>query len=82
MSNAVYTQNHCSTRMLNSMTPEKTWSERVPYIADMRIFICIAYAMVSDEKMGKLNVKDIKYLFIGNYEGTKSYRLIYLQIKK
>jgi hypothetical protein len=42
----------------------------------MREFGCIAYAMVEDEKRGKLDVKGTKCLFLGYCEGTKAYRLM------
>ena len=42
---------------------------------------CIyAYVMVPDEQRDKLDAKCTKYLFLG--QGTKAYRLKYLQTKK
>jgi hypothetical protein len=41
----------------------------------MPVFGCIAYAMVPDEKRGKLDAKGTKCLFLGYCEGTKAYRL-------
>lgn len=38
--------------------------------------------MVSNEKRGKLNAKDIKYLFLAYCEGTKVYRLMCLKTNK
>jgi hypothetical protein len=46
------------------------------------MFGCLAYAMVPDEKRGKLDAKDTKCLFLGYCEGTKAYRLMCLQTKK
>jgi hypothetical protein len=48
----------------------------------MRVFGCIAYAMVPDEKRGKLDAKGTKCLFLGYCEGTKAYRLMCVQSKK
>jgi hypothetical protein len=48
----------------------------------MRVFECIAYAMVPDEKRGKLDAKGTKCLFLGYCEGTKAYRLMCVQSKK
>ncbi len=48
----------------------------------MRVFRCIAYAMVLDEKRGKLDAKGTKCLFFGYCEGTKAYRLMCVQSKK
>jgi hypothetical protein len=80
--NAVYTRNRCPTRTLEHMTPEEAWSGKKPSVAHMRVFGCLAYAMVPDEKRGKLDVKGTKCLFLGYCEGTKAYRLMCLQTKK
>jgi len=44
------------SRALPSITSEEAWSGRKPCISHMRVFGCIAYAMVPDEKRGKLDV--------------------------
>jgi transposase InsO family protein len=49
-----YTRNRCPSRALPSITPKEAWSGRKPCISHMRVFGCIAYAMVPDEKRGKL----------------------------
>jgi hypothetical protein len=58
--NAVYTRNRCPTRALEGMTPEEAWSGRKPSVAHMRMFGCLVYAMVPDEKKGKLDAKGTK----------------------
>ncbi len=40
------------------------------------------YAMVPEEKRGKLDAKGTKCLFLGYCEGTKAYRLMCVQSKK
>jgi hypothetical protein len=47
----------------------------------MRVFGCIAYAMVPDEKRGNLDAKGTKCLFLGYCEGTKAYRLMCVRSK-
>ena len=51
-------------------------------IAHMCVFGCVVYAMVSDEKMSKLDAKGTKCLFFCYYKGTKAYRLMCLKTKK
>jgi len=80
--NAAYTSNQFPSRELASITPEEAWSGRKPCISHMRVFGCIAYAMVPDEKRGKLDAKGTKCLFLGYCEGTKAYRLMCVQSKK
>ena len=79
--NAVYTRNRCPTRALERMTPEEAWSGRKASVAHIRVFGCLAYAMVPDEKRSKLDAKGTKCLFLGYCEGTKAYMLICLQTK-
>jgi hypothetical protein len=80
--NAAYTRNRWPLRALPSITLEEAWSGRKPCISHMRVFGCIAYAMVPDEKRGKLDAKGTKCLFPGYCEGTKAYRLMCVQSKK
>ena len=80
--NAVYTRNRCRTRALDSIMPEKTWSKRRPCIAHIRVFACIAYAMMLDEQKGKFDANDTKCLFLDYCEETKAYKPICLQTKK
>ena len=71
--NAVYTRNRCPTSAVEGMTPEQAWSGRQPCVAHMRIFGCIAYAKVPDERRTKLEAKASKCVFLGYCEGTKAY---------
>ncbi len=80
--NAAYTRNRCPSRALPSITPEEVWSGKKPCFSPMRVFGCIVYAMVLDEKRGKLDAKGTKCLFLGYCEGTKAYRLMCVQSEK
>ena len=57
VSNAVYTRNRCPNKALVNVTPEEAWSGKRPCISHMRVFGCIAYAKVPDEKRTKLDAK-------------------------
>ena len=63
VANVVYTQNRCQVRALDSITPEIAWSGRRPCIAHMRVFGCVAYAMVPDERRCKLDANGTKCVF-------------------
>ena len=82
MVNAAYALNRCPTKALYFITPEEMWSERRPCVAHMRMFGSLAYAMVSNEKRGKLNAKAIKCMFLGYCGGTKVYRVKCFETKK
>jgi len=79
---AVYTRNRCPSRAVEGMTPEEAWSGKQPHLAHMRVFGCICYAKVPDQKRTKLDAKGIKCLFLGYCEGTKAYRVMCMDTKK
>ena len=51
------------TFSVQNMTPEEAWSGRKPAVDHFKIFGCIAYAHVPDEKMKKLDDKGEKCVF-------------------
>ena len=55
VANAVYRRNQCPTRALDSITPEKSWSGKMPYIVHMCEIGCVAYAMMLNEGKKKVN---------------------------
>lgn len=57
------------------MTPEEVWTGRKPVVDHFRIFGCLAYAHVPDQKRGKLDEKSVKYVLLGVSEESKAYRL-------
>ena len=69
-------------KVLYSVTSKEMWSGGKPCIVHMRVFGSLAYAMVSDDKRGKLDANGIKCMFLGYCKGTKVYRLICLETKK
>ena len=80
--NAVYVRNRCPTKAVEGKTPEEAWSGRMPHVSHMRVFGCVAYAKVPDQRRTKLDAKGVKCLFLGYCEGTKAYRLICLETKE
>ena len=58
------------------MTPEKAWSGRNSTVDHFRIFGCIAFAHVPDEKRKKLDDKGEKCVFLGIIEESKAYKFI------
>ena len=82
MANVVYTLNRYPMKVLRSFTPKETWSGRKLSIAHMRASGNIAYAMVPDEKRGKLDVIENKFMFLECSEGMKAYMFICLETKQ
>ena len=57
------------------MTPEEAWNGRKPSVNHFRIFGCIAYAHIPDQKRKKLDDKGEKYIFLSVSEMSKAYKL-------
>lgn len=72
----------CPTKILCSATPKEMWNGKRPWIAHMRVFKTLAYAMVLVERMGKFDAEEIKFVFLGHYEDMKAYRMMCLATKK
>ena len=79
---AVYVLNRAPTSAVKDKTPQEAWSGKKPTVEHFRVFGCDAYAHVSDEKRTKLDSKSAECIFLGYYEGTKSYRLFNPEAKK
>lgn len=67
--------NRCPTFAVQNMTPEEAWSGRKPSVDHFKVFGCIAYAHIPDEKMTKLDEKGEKCVFLGISEHSKAYKL-------
>ncbi|KAI5348929.1 hypothetical protein L3X38_001816 [Prunus dulcis] len=57
------------------MTLEEAWSGRRLSVDHFKIFCCIAYAHVPNEKRKKLDDKGEKYVFLSVSDHSKAYRL-------
>ena len=56
--------NRCPTLVIKSMTLEEAWAEHKLAIDHFRIFGCITYAHIPDEKRKKLDDKGVKCVFL------------------
>ncbi|KAA0050234.1 putative copia-type polyprotein [Cucumis melo var. makuwa] len=78
----VYLSNRSPTRSLWKKTPQQAWTGRKPYIGHLRVFGCMAYAHIPDQKRSKLDDKSEKYVFVGYDASSKGYKLYNLVTKK
>ncbi|RVW79987.1 Retrovirus-related Pol polyprotein from transposon TNT 1-94 [Vitis vinifera] len=60
---SIHVLNRSLTFSVQNMTPEEAWSGRKPTVDHFKIFGCIAYAHVPDEKRKKLDDKGEKCVF-------------------
>lgn len=72
---SVYILNRSPTLAVQNITPEEAWSGRRPVVDHFRVFRCIAYVHVPDEKRRKLDDKCVKCIFLGVSDHSKAYKL-------
>lgn len=72
---AVYLLNLSPTKAVQNQIPYEAWSGFKPWVSHLRIFGCIAYALVNSENRSKLDDKSIKCIFVGYCTHSKAYRL-------
>ena len=76
-----YILNRCPTKALQSITPYEAWHDKKPSIGHLRVFGCLAYALVPMQQRRKLDDKAVKCIFVGYSAESKGYRLYHLQSK-
>ncbi|KAL4353579.1 hypothetical protein GQ457_06G019510 [Hibiscus cannabinus] len=72
---SVYLLNLSPTRAVMNKTPYEAWHKRKPNVSHLRIFGCVAYALVNSHTCKKLDKKSEKCIFIGYCTQSKAYRL-------
>ena len=72
---ATHILNRCPTTALKEVTPEEAWSGNKPSVHYFRVFGCVAYVHVSDNRRSKLDAKSEKCILLGVSEESKAYRL-------
>ena len=79
---ATYVLYKCPTKALQPINPYESWHGRKPSMAHLRVFSCLAYALVPQQHRSKLDDKVVKCIFVGYNSETKGYNLFHLQTKK
>jgi hypothetical protein len=70
----VYIMNQTPTSTFHGMTLEETFTGKKPNASNLRVFSCISYVHVHDEKRSKLDPKTKKCIFIIYSLEHKGYR--------
>ncbi|KAA0062181.1 copia protein [Cucumis melo var. makuwa] len=78
---AAYLSNCSPTRSLWNKTPQQAWTGRNPSIGHLRVFRCMAYAHIPNQKRSKLDDKSEKYVFVG-YDASSKYYKLYNPVTK
>jgi len=79
---SIHVLNRSPTFSVQNMTPKEAWSGRQPSVGHFKIFGCIAYAHIPNEKRKKLDDKAEKCVFVGVSETLKAYKLFNPLTKK
>ena len=79
---ATYVLNRCPTKALQVVTPYEAWHGRKPSIGHLRVFGCLAYALVPVQHRRKLDDKAVKCIFVGYSAESKGYHLYHPQTKR
>ena len=72
---AVHVLNRSPTLEVRNKTPEEAWSGTKPSVAHFRVFGCVSYAHIPDNKQTKLDSKSLKCVLLGVSKESKAYRL-------
>ena len=72
---SIHILNRSPTLAVQNMTQEEAWNGRKPVVDHFRIFGCIAYAHIPDEKRRNLDKKGEKCIFLGVSDKSKAYKL-------
>jgi hypothetical protein len=71
---AIYIMNRTPTARIHGMTPKEKFTCKKPDVSHSKVFGCIAYVHVPDEKRSKLDPKADKCIFIRYSSEQKGYR--------
>ena len=77
VSTAAYIRNRVVSRSasVKGKCPLELWTGRKPTVNHLRVFGCVAYALIPKQLRTKLEPRSIKCIFIGYAETTKAWRL-------
>lgn len=79
---AVHILNRSPAAAVEAVTPKEKWSQHKPTVEHLRIFGCVAFALVPYEKRIKLDEKSVECVMMGLSKESKAYRLYNPETKK
>lgn len=71
---AVYLLNLSPTKAVRNQTPFEAWTGRKPTVSHLKVFGCIAYALVKTYSR-KFDERSAKYIFVGYSSQSKAFKL-------
>ena len=64
------------------MTPNERWHGCKADVSNLKVFGCISFVHVPDQKRKKLDKKSVKSIFVGYPSNSKGYKLYNPETKK
>ena len=78
---AIYIKNRTPTRSVVKMTPYEAWTGRKPSLGHFRVFGCLAFVHIPEERRKKLDYRAVPGIFVGYCTTNKQY-LVYDPINR
>jgi hypothetical protein len=75
----IYVHNRSIHYILKDMTLEEAFSGKKPNVENLRIFGCLVYSDIPNDKRNKLEPSGKKEIFMGYNESSKAYRIYILE---
>ncbi|KAG7640275.1 Zinc finger CCHC-type superfamily [Arabidopsis suecica] len=80
---STYLQNRLPSKSLEKgVTPMEIWSGKKPSVDHLKVFGCVCYIHIPDEKRRKLDTKAKQGIFVGYNNESKGYRVFLLNEEK
>ena len=79
---AIHILNISPTKAVRNINSDEGWFHRKPNVSHLKVFGCIAYALVDENNQGKMDKKSEKCIFIGYSNESNGYRLNNPKTKK
>ena len=73
---ATYVYNRVPNAPLKGKSPHEMWYGRKPDLSNLKVFGCVAYALVPAAKRRKFGGRTEKMRFLGYHKGHRGYRLM------
>ncbi|KAK5666830.1 hypothetical protein QVD99_8733 [Batrachochytrium dendrobatidis] len=79
---ATYLQNRTPHTAIGGRTPYELWTGNVPAIPHLRVFGCLAHALLPTNLLKKLDARTNRCVMLGYKAGTKAYRVYDMNSKR
>lgn len=73
---ALYLKSRCPSVAVAGRMPEEVWTSSRVELGHLRVFGCIVYSLIPEQKRKKLDARSQRCIFLGYSDSTKGYRLV------